>query len=191
MTESEQQLLALLRERCYREGEFTLSSGEKSNYYFDAKNLFLSSVGASLIGEVLYQRTKDLDIQGIGGLEIGAVPLASAAVYTYGKHSQTMEGFFVRNEAKKHGTRKIIEGNLRPGSKVVIVDDVATKGGSIMRAVEAVRRAECQPILIVVLVDRQEGAGERFAQEGIPFQPVFTIDQFRLSAKELAGSAHE
>src|SRR4051794_31826764 len=107
MTDTEQQLLALLRERCYQEGDFTLSSGAKSTYYFDAKSLFLSSVGARLIGEVLYERTRDLDIQGIGGLEIGAVPLTTAAVYAYQSHGRTMEGFFVRNEAKKHGTKKV------------------------------------------------------------------------------------
>src|SRR5437588_13083690 len=98
MTETEQHLLALLRERCYQEGDFTLSSGAKSRYYFDAKSLFLSSIGAGLIGEVLYERTKDLDIQGIGGLELGAVPLATAAAYAYHTHGRTMEGFFVRNE---------------------------------------------------------------------------------------------
>ena len=139
MTDTERQLLDLLRERCYQEGEYTLSSGEKSDYYFDAKMLFMSSVGASLIGEVLYEKTKDLNIQAIGGLEVGAIPLTTAAVYTYQRHKRRMDGFFVRNEAKKHGTRKIIEGCMQPGSKVVIVDDVATKGGSIMKAVKAVR----------------------------------------------------
>ena len=155
MTADEQRLFALLRDRCYQERQVTLSSGEASNYYFDGKMLFLSSVGASLIGNILYERTKDLDIQGIGGLEIGAVPITSAAVYAYHSHNKTMEGFFVRNEAKKHGTKKIIEGNLKPGSRVVIVDDVATKGGSIMKAVAAVRKAECKPICIIVLVDRK------------------------------------
>lgn len=178
MTDTEQQLRVLLRERCYQEGDFTLSSGAKSRYYFDAKSLFLSSAGAALIGEVLYERTKDLDIQGIGGLEIGAIPLTTAAVYAYHSHGRSMEGFFVRNEAKQHGTKKLIEGNLRAGSQVAVVDDVATKGGAILRAVEAVRRAECVPVLITVLVDRLEGAKELFAREGLPFRPVFTINDF-------------
>jgi orotate phosphoribosyltransferase len=180
MTDAEQQLLALLRERCYQEGDFTLSSGAKSDYYFDAKSLFLSSVGARLIGEVLYERTRDLDVQGIGGIEIGAVPLTTAAVYAYHAHNRTMEGFFVRNQAKRHGTKKIIEGHLRAGSKVAIVDDVATSGRSIMKAVEAVRKAECTPLLVTVLVDRLEGAGNLFAKAGIPFKPIFTIKDFQL-----------
>ena len=91
MTDTERQLLNLLRERCYQEGEYTLSSGEKSAYYFDAKMLFMSSQGASLIGEVLYEKTKDLDIQAIGGLEVGAIPLATAAIFTYHQHNRVMD----------------------------------------------------------------------------------------------------
>ncbi len=182
MTGTERQLLDLLRERCYQEGEYTLSSGEKSNFYFDAKTVFMSSAGASLIGEVLYEKTKGLDIQAIGGLEVGAIPLTTAAIFAYHLHARPMDGFFVRNEAKKHGTRKIIEGRLQSGSKVVIVDDVATKGGSIMKAVEAVRKAECSPVLITVLVDRLEGAAGLFAKEEIPFQPIFTIEHFKQAA---------
>lgn len=179
MNDQERQLLAILKDRCYREGNFTLSSGEKSNFYFDAKNAFMSSAALSLIGEMLYERTKDLGIQGIGGLEIGAIPLTTAAVYAYDAHGQRMEGFFVRNKAKDHGTKKLIEGRLVPGSKVAIVDDVATKGGSIMKAIAEVRRAECEPVAIIVLVDRQEGAAALFEKEGVPFKPLFTIQQFK------------
>src|SRR4051794_20036616 len=108
MTESERPLFNLLKERCYREGDFTLSSGAKSSYYFDSKMLFLSSAGAALIGEALYEKTKDLNIAALGGLEVGAIPLATAAVYAYHQNGKTMEGFFVRNEVKKHGTRKLV-----------------------------------------------------------------------------------
>mgnify|MGYP001609561641 CR=1 FL=1 len=137
-------------------------------------------MGVALIGEVLYERTKRLGIQAIGGLEIGAIPLATAAVYAYQNHGKTLEGFVVRNQAKKHGTKKIVEGNLQPGWKLAIVDDVATKGGSIMRAVDAVRRAECEPVLITVLVDGLEGAKDLFASEGISFEPIFTINDFKI-----------
>lgn len=179
MSENERRLLALLKERCYREGEFTLSSGQKSPYYFDAKGAFLSSEVSALIGEILYEKTSHLDIKAIGGLEIGAIPLTIAAVYAYGQHDRTMEGFFVRNKAKEHGTKKIIEGQLKTGSNVVIVDDVATSGGSITKAIEAIEKAECKTVAIMVLVDRQEGASELFAGKGIPFLPLFTISQFK------------
>lgn len=178
MHAAEEKLFALLRDRCYREGNFTLSSGEKSEYYFDGKMLQLSSHGASLIGEVLYHRTKDLDIAGIGGLEIGAVPLTTAAVYHYHTQGRSMEGFFVRNKAKEHGTKKIIEGHLSPGSRVAIVDDVITQGTSVLKAVEAVRRAECTPVMILALVDRERGATELFQREGIPYTPIFRIRDF-------------
>lgn len=168
-------LLTLLRERCYQEGDFVLASGARSKFYFDAKMLFMSSDGAGLIGEAIYQKTKDLGIQAIGGLEIGSIPLTTAAVISYHQHGQTMEGFIVRQQAKTHGTRKIIEGRVRSGWKVAIVDDIATKGGSIMQAVEAVRKAECEPVLITVLMDRQEGAAELFKREGVRFEPIFTI----------------
>src|ERR1700730_16971183 len=98
MTETERQLLGLLKERCYREGDFTLSSGEKSDFYFDAKNLFMSSVGTALIGRALSAKTKDLKIKAIGGLEIGAIPLTTAAVMVYHENQKPMEGFFVRIE---------------------------------------------------------------------------------------------
>jgi orotate phosphoribosyltransferase len=179
MTDTENQLLKLLKERCYQEGDFTLSSGEKSKFYFDVKSVFMSSVGTHLIGKAIYDVTRDLPIQAIGGLEIGAIPLTTAAVQVYHQNGKVMEGFFVRGEAKKHGTRKIIEGRLQPGSQVAIVDDVATKGGSVMKAVEAVRLAECKPLVIVVLVDRQEGAAQLFAREGIAFRPLFTMDQVK------------
>lgn len=186
----QQRLLQFLRDRCYREGDFTLASGAKSTYYFDGKMAFMSSEGASLIGEAIYQATKDLEFNAIGGLEIGAVPITTAAVYAYQQHGEPKEGFFVRNQPKSHGTKKIIEGKLSSGNKVVIVDDVATKGGSIMKAVEAVRKAECTPVAIVVLVDRQEGASELFAKQGIPFHPLFTIADFQSQSLHTAGSSH-
>jgi len=184
MSDAERRLFDLMLERCYREGEFTLSSGEKSKFYFDAKSLFMSSEGTFLIGKVLYEKLKDLEIQAIGGLEVGAIPLTTAVLGEYHRNNRLMEGFFVRNEAKKHGTKKLIEGTTKSGWKVAIVDDVATKGGSIMKAVKAARLAECQPALIAVLVDRQEGAAHLFAEEKIPFMSIFTIDQFKVAYRK-------
>jgi orotate phosphoribosyltransferase len=178
MTETEIALLPLIRERCYQKGDFTLSSGAKSGYYFDGKMVEMFSAGASLIGEIIFERTKDMDIAAIGGLEIGAVPLTTAAVCAYNRHGRVIEGFFVRQEAKTHGTKKIIEGRLPHGSKVVIVDDVVTTGTSILKAIAAVRRAECDPLLVLALVDRLQGAAELFQQEIIPYQAIFSIHDF-------------
>src|ERR1700722_19363872 len=130
MSADETQLLELLKTRSfkYKRGGFRLASGDVSDYYIDGKMTEVFSEAAALIGEILYERTKDLEIDAIGGLEVGAVPLTTAAVISYHLHGRKMEGFWVRDEAKTHGTRKLVEGNLKNGSRVAIVDDVFTKG---------------------------------------------------------------
>src|SRR5205823_9940598 len=100
--------------------------GDTSSFYIDGKMTEVFSRGAMLIGEILYERTKDLKIGAIGGLEVGAVPLATAAVIAYDRHDLEMEGFWVRDRAKSHGTKKTIEGKLKNGQRVAIVDDVVT-----------------------------------------------------------------
>src|SRR3954463_8505864 len=132
MSEVEQQLLQLLKDRAFQraaEGQtFRLASGATSDYYIDGKMVQLHPLGAYLIGEVLYERTQDLGVEAIGGLEVGAVPPTTAAVISYHRHGRPIEGFWVRDEVKRHGTAKLIEGRLLPRSRVVIVDDVVTEG---------------------------------------------------------------
>src|SRR5205807_3018691 len=135
MSEAEQKLLDLLTERSFKRGSFRLASGGTSDYYIDGKMSEVFSAAAYLIGEVIYERTKDLAIDAIGGLEVGAVPLTTAAVISYHAHGREMEGFWVRDKLKGHGTRKLIEGGLRPGSRVVVVDDVVTRGSSALKAI--------------------------------------------------------
>src|SRR5437016_5921518 len=118
------------------------------------------SRGARLIGEVLYERTRSLGIDAIGGLEAGAIPLTAAAVMAYDLHGAEMEGFWVRDKVKDHGTQKLIEGKLAPGSRVVIVDDVNTKGSSVVRAIEGVRAIGCKIVQVIAIVDRLCGARE-------------------------------
>jgi orotate phosphoribosyltransferase len=179
MTETEARLLELLKERSFRRGEFRLTSGETSDYFIDGKMTAVHSEGAYLIGEVLYEWTRDLQIDAIGGLQVGAVPLTAAAVIAYHRHGRPMEGFWVREEVKSHGTQKRIEGGLRQGSWVAVVDDVFTKGGSTMKAVEAVREAGCEVAVALALVDRLRGARELFRQNGIEnCRSVFTIRDF-------------
>jgi len=183
MTDAEQQLLELLKKRSFRRAEpgqfFTLASGEKSEYFIDGKMTAVSSEGAELIGEVLYGWTKDVGIDAIGGLQVGAVPLATAAVISYQRHGRPIEGFWVREETKSHGTQKKIEGALRKGMRVAVVDDVFTKGGSTLKAVEAVREFGCEVVLVLALVDRLRGARELFRRNGITdCRTVFTIEHF-------------
>jgi orotate phosphoribosyltransferase len=179
MPENEQKLLELLKERSFRRGEFRLASGGTSDYFIDGKMTEIYSEGAFLIGEVLYEWTKDLEIDAIGGLQVGAVPLTTAAVISYRHHGRPMEGFWVREEVKSHGTQKRVEGGFREGGRVAIVDDVFTKGGSALKAVEAVRELGCEVVLVLALVDRLQGAKELFEREGIKnYRAVFTIRDF-------------
>ncbi len=179
MSENEQRLLELLKGRSFEHGLFRLASGGTSNYYIDGKMTTVCSEGAYLIGEVLYERTKDEHIEAIGGLEVGAVPLTTAAVISYHRRGRPMEGFWVRDEVKSHGTQKRVEGRLRKGTRVAIVDDVITKGGSALKAIRAVREFECEVVLVLALVDRLEGAEDLFRQEGIEnYRSVFTIGDF-------------
>jgi orotate phosphoribosyltransferase len=189
MSDAEARLLRLLTERSFRRAEpgqsFTLVSGEKSEYFIDGKMTAVSSEGAELIGEVLYDRTKDLGIDAIGGLQVGAVPLVTAAVIAYQRHGHPIEGFWVREEAKAHGTRKQIEGGLREGMRVAIVDDVFTKGGSALKAAKAAQEFGCEVVLVLALVDRLRGARALFREHGIEnYQRVFTIRQFGIDVPD-------
>ncbi len=182
MSSAEMQLLQLLKERSFKRGTFKLASGDVSDYYIDGRMTAVFSEAAHLIGEVLYERTKDMDVHAIGGLEVGAVPLTTAAVIGYHLHGKKMEGFWVRDKEKTHGTRKLIEGNLRPGSRVAIVDDVFTKGGSALKAAQAVQEIGCEVVVVLALVDRLQGAAEHCRAEGIAnYQSVFTIRDFGVS----------
>jgi orotate phosphoribosyltransferase len=179
MSELEQQLLDVLKERSFTFGSFRLASGGTSNYYIDGKMTEVFSRGAHLIGEVLFQRTQDLAIDAIGGLEVGAVPLTTAAVISYHLHGRTMDGFWVRDKVKDHGTQKRIEGNLKPSSRVVIVEDVITRGSSSVKAIDAVRELGCEVVLVLAIVDRLCGAAELLRQHGAAnYQSVFTIRDF-------------
>jgi orotate phosphoribosyltransferase len=176
MSEAEAQLFQLLKERSFKLGTFRLASGGTSNYYIDGKMTEVYSAGAHLIGEVLFERTCGLQFDAVGGLAVGAVPLVTAAVISYHQHGRRLEGFWVRDEVKDHGTRKLVEGGLREGSRVVILDDVITQGTSSLKAIRAVKSLGCEVVLVLALVDRLQGAAERFRAEGIVnYQPVFTI----------------
>jgi orotate phosphoribosyltransferase len=179
MSEIETQLLQLLKQRSFALGTFRLASGDTSSYYIDGRTTEVFSAGAHLIGEVLYEHSKDYAIDAIGGPEVGAVPLTTAAVISYHLHGRQMEGFWVRNQMKGHGTQKLIEGKLQQGWRVAVVDDVVTSGSSVVRAIREVRRAGAEVVLLLSLVDRLGGAEQLFREQGIlNYRPVFTIRDF-------------
>ncbi|MBL8794079.1 MAG: orotate phosphoribosyltransferase [Planctomycetia bacterium] len=183
MSTNEARLLQILQNRSFKRGEFRLASGDVSTYYIDGKMSEVYSEAAHLIGEVLYDRTKELEVVAIGGLEVGAVPLTTAAVISYFHHGREMEGFWVRDSVKSHGTQKRIEGGLKRGSRVVIVDDVITRGTSAAKAVDAALDFDCEIVLVLSLVDRLQGARELFQSKGINcYESIFTIRDFGVEA---------
>lgn len=167
-------LLELIRSKAYTEGEVTLSSGAKSDFYVNVKKIELSPEGSYLIGEMLYAETEGIDFDALGGLAAGAIPMIASFERSCYEHGRSVEGFFVRNERKSHGTLQLIEGVLPDKARVVVVDDVVTSGRSVMKTVKAVEECGATVILILAVVDREEGARELFAQEGYEFRSLFS-----------------
>jgi orotate phosphoribosyltransferase len=170
-------LISILRRDALKEGTFTLASGRTSHYYVDGRRATLSAEGAALIGAgVLEQLSMRPEIRAVGGLTLGADPIVGAtlAIAALCGHND-LRGFLVRKETKSHGTGKLIEGPLEPGTTVAIVDDVATTGGSSLQAVDAVQAIGCTVALVIAVLDRLEGAAAAFAARGLPFYPLLTI----------------
>ena len=178
MSDAERDLLELLKARSFKTGTFTLASGATSNYYIDGRLTAVHSAGAFLIGRVLFEHTKDLAIDAIGGMAVGAVPLTTAAVTHYHLNGRAIDGFWVRDKAKEHGAKKQVEGGLKPGARVLILDDVITTGGSSVKAIDAVQELGCTVVRVVALVDRLQGAAATFAARGLQYTSVFTIRDF-------------
>jgi orotate phosphoribosyltransferase len=174
MPTNRDRLLSLIRERAYKRGEVTLASGAKSDFYIDGKMIEVSPLGAFLVGEVLFEEIAGLEIDAAGGLAVGAVPLVTSLVISCHHHGRNIEGFFVREEAKSHGTRKVIEGLLPAKARVAIVEDVVTSGGSSLKAIEAVEAQGAKVVAVISIVDRDAGAKAAFAQRGIDYRPVFS-----------------
>jgi orotate phosphoribosyltransferase len=170
-------LLELFKARAVSFGTFTLASGKQSSYYINSKKALFHSEAVALLGEALYELTQDLAIQAVGGLEVGAIPMATAAVLRYHQAGRELEGFFVRKQAKGHGSQERIEGVLPSGARVAVVDDVLTTGGSALQAVQEVERAGGQVVGVVCIVDRLEGARALFASK-YAYRPIFTIRDF-------------
>ncbi len=177
---SKVRLLELIKERAVILGDITLASGQKSRYYIDGKMVLLHSESAALIGDVLFDLTKDLKLDAIGGPEVGGIPMATAAVIRYHQAGRRMEGFFTRKEVKTHGTQKRIEGRFQPGFRVAVVEDVMTTGGSSLQTIQAVQEAGGRIEAVVCLVDRLQGARERIEALGLRFLSVYTLTDLGL-----------
>jgi orotate phosphoribosyltransferase len=179
----ESELFELVRTRSFRLGKFTLSSGRESDLYFNLKPTMMAPRGANLAARAFLARILPERVDYVGGLEMGAVPIIAGVAAISDVEGAPVHTFFVRKEAKAHGTKDVVEG-LGPGEtlagkRVLIADDVATTGGSIMKAVEVARRAGGTVDVALVLVDREEGAGAFLADQGVRLLSVFKGREFR------------
>jgi orotate phosphoribosyltransferase len=169
----------IIKEKSFRRGSVTLSSGKKSDFYFDMKPTMLDPEGATKLAELVLFRLKDIPVERIGGLELGAVPLiAPIGIQSFLKGQRPIAGFFVRKKVKEHGTQRKIEGEDISGKNVVILDDVTTTGESAMIAARAAQEAGAKVLMVLAIVDREDGAEQTFAKAGIPFIKLFAASEF-------------
>ena len=150
-------------------GEFTLSSGKKSSYYFDGRLLSLNPEGANLIGKSLLPLIYKSSVEAIGGPTLAADPIVTAVSLASYAQGEGIPGFIVRKETKEHGTAQLIEGHITPGSKVAIVDDTCTTGGSLFHAIQAAESYGCEVVKVIAVLDRREGGTEELIRRGYDF----------------------
>ncbi len=174
-----QSLLDLLINFAYREGNFTLSSGQKSSYYINGKEVTLRAEGALAVGYLLLDKLPQ-DTQAVAGLTLGADPIVTAVSIVSAWENRPIPALIIRKQAKGHGTKAYIEGpNLEAGAKVVVLEDVVTTGKSAMLAVERLREAGYEVNQVISLVDRQQGGAEFYHQQNLGFEAIFGLDEIQ------------
>ena len=179
-TSMKKRLMEIVLERTFRFSEkpvFKLASGSTSSYYFNCKPTTLNPEGMYLVGSLMYdliKSRKSWKVKGIGGLTLGADPISNAIAHTSYLKGDPLESFVVRKEPKKHGTMLWVEGNVREGDKVIIVEDVVTTGGSTIKAIDRARKCGLKVLGVVVLIDRQEGGREAIEAKGVHVKVLMT-----------------
>ncbi len=182
-----EQLLDLFCRVAYKEGDFLLSSGQRSPYYINGKQVTLHPQGGVMVGRVLLSMIPAAT-QAVAGLTLGADPMVTAVSVVGAYEGRSLTALIIRKEAKGHGTQVYIEGpTLSPNSAVTVLEDVVTTGGSALKAVERLQAAGYQVNGILALVDRQQGGAELYANAGIPYQFVFSIPDLQKRWAELAS----
>ncbi len=178
-----ERLRTIIRELSYREGSFVLTSGRKSDFYIDCKQTTLSAEGAYLCGKLLYEkiRASGLEVSGVGGMTLGADPLVTAVSVVSFLEGAPVPAFIIRKEPKGHGTGSWIEGkaNIPPGSRVALLEDVVTTGGTLLKAIERTEAEGFQVVQVLSVVDREEGGAEALAAAGHRLESLFTRSDLR------------
>ncbi len=184
-----QHLLDLFCQLAYQEGDFVLSSGQRSSYYINGKLVTLHPLGALAVGRILLSLLPS-DTQAVGGLTLGADPIVSAVSVVSAYENRPIPALIIRKEAKGHGTRAYIEGPILPeGAKVVVLEDTVTTGQSAMKAVERLKEAGYTVNQVISLVDRKQGAAEFYQSVALKFEAVFKISEIQERYGELGHGA--
>ncbi len=174
------QLVKLLKEKSLKRGHFVLASGATSTFYIDGKLTCMDPQGATVIADAILAEIKDLPVDAVGGMDMGATPIVGAVATRSYSSGRPLPVFVVRKETKEHGTKKPIEGPLKAPCKVVIIDDVVTTGGSILKAIDAVQAVGCEVLLAITVLDRNAGAAETMKARGIPYCALATLDDLEI-----------
>jgi orotate phosphoribosyltransferase len=159
-----------------RFGDFTLTSGAKSNYYFDGRILTLDPEGADLVSEAFLAMAVAAGATGVGGPTVAAVPIAGALALRSRQAGTPMDGYFVRDAVKEHGARKQVEGAIKPGAKVVVFDDTVSTGGSLLVAMDAIQDFGCEVMAVLCVLDRHQGGSDEVRRRGVPFRAMLEAD---------------
>jgi orotate phosphoribosyltransferase len=182
-----QKLLDLFCQVAYQEGDFLLSSGQRSSYYINGKQVTLHPWGGLAVGRIILPLVPE-DGVAVAGLTLGADPIVTSVSVVGAYEGRSLAALIIRKEAKGHGTRAYIEGPvLSEGSQITVLEDVVTTGGSAMQAVERLRQAGYQVNGIIALVDREQGGAELYQKAGLPFQAVFSIRDIQRRWREING----
>ena len=169
-----EELVDQIKQKAVVHGRVTLSSGREADYYVDLRRITLDAVASPLVGEVMLDLTAGLEFDAVGGLTLGADPIAGAMLHTAAARGRALDAFVVRKEGKAHGMQRRIEGPDVAGRRVVAVEDTSTTGGSVLTAVEALREAGAEVVAVAVIVDRGTGAKERVeAAAGVPYLAAY------------------
>jgi orotate phosphoribosyltransferase len=173
------ELIEQIKQKAVVHGKVILSSGKEADYYVDLRRVTLDAVAAPLVGQAMLEATKEFDFEAVGGLTLGADPVATAMMHEAKKQGRILNSFVVRKEGKAHGLQRRIEGPDVKGKRVLAVEDTSTTGGSVLTAVEALNEAGAIVVGVAVVVDR--GAGKKIEEAGLKYVSVVSLQELGLS----------
>ena len=175
-------LLEIIREKAIVHGRVTLSSGKLADYYVDLRRITLDGEAAPLVGRVMRDLVADLDVVAVGGLTLGADPVATSMLHAAAAQGERLDAFVVRKAGKAHGLQQRIEGPSVEGRRVLVVEDTTTTGSSPLEAVAAVRASGGEVVAVATIADRATGAGARIEDEaGVPYRFAYTLEDLGLA----------